>query len=441
MNLSTYLRDIRYRMDDNPLQISPVLSDSILINMINNARRKISKELKCYENQFFIFPLLHSDEYPIPSDFVELNTILDVWKMQQYPPLHKGNAEITKTLLIQGEIAWYQNFFYINEKRKTITFKTLPQYLEPKYTILSFDRDNNQIVVNGTTALTGIGTLTSSGTTVTITNGYTTDLTVGATVTANGVSRTIASVINGTSFTISGTDPLWSSNTYTWNPFTTSNITGWNRVKGYVKIYDSTSGTIEYARVNEITDNANGTYILWIGAWDILNTYKNNSPLYGTVSITNNTSTVTGVGTKFLQDISLNDNVYYNTTKIGTINAITNDTSATVSANFVGGTLANVSVLIDNRYTYDNTDTVQFASFVCNYWSNASPLQMYLEEDRMPEDTHDLTAVLASHEGWMRRSRQDMANVANQDYENMKMKVKEALNEEAARIYNMGINT
>ena len=450
MNLSTYLQDIRYRMDDSPLQINPVLSDSLLINMLNTARRKISKEMKCYESQFFLFPDLHTDEYPIPSDYVELGTVLDVFKMQQYPPLNKGNAEITKTLLIEGEIAWYQNFFYVNEKRKTITYKTLPQYLEPGYKIkydgtnTYFNRAGNYIIVNATTDLKGYGTLTSTGTTVTITGGYTTDLVAGATVTANSITRTIASITNTTTFVISGSAPAWVTQSFTWNPFTTSNINNWNRVKGYIKLNSALNGTTEYARYNEIDDNGDGTYTIRIAAWDVLNTFKNQVQAVGTSLLTNGSASVVGTSTKYTYDLTIGDTIYNGQTPIGTVLTITDDTHFTLNTTFTNTTTPAATLYVDNRYTFDNADaddTVRFASYVCNYWAYATPLKMYMDEDRLPEDVHDIVTVYTAAEAWMRRSRTDMANLEMQNYNTMQAKAKDALCEENAHIYNMGVGS
>ena len=54
-NLGRYISDLRTRIDDEPIGgVAPYFSDSQLITYLNNARRKISIDLKCYLKQMYI---------------------------------------------------------------------------------------------------------------------------------------------------------------------------------------------------------------------------------------------------------------------------------------------------------------------------------------------------------------------------------------------------
>lgn len=153
MKTYEYIRDIRSRTSDSPVPvtISPRLSDSILITTINNARKTLTKEFKCFDNQCYIFPALHQDEYSIPTNLLEITGVYDIKKQQEFIPLNKMNAESTKNVLFGNEAYLYNNLFYLNENRKVITFKNIPTVAEPVYTISAWSRANKTVTVSAST--------------------------------------------------------------------------------------------------------------------------------------------------------------------------------------------------------------------------------------------------------------------------------------------------
>lgn len=149
MNLNQYIRDIRNRTDDDPKGgVPPYHTDAQLITFINNARRKIAIDMKCYLKQLYLIPELYIDEYGLNPDYLEASIVLDIYNQIEYYPINQANVETTK--MWYDSVISYGNFSFINTTRRKLNLlnTVASTAIEPTYTVQSFSRANKTLVVN-----------------------------------------------------------------------------------------------------------------------------------------------------------------------------------------------------------------------------------------------------------------------------------------------------
>lgn len=66
----------------------------------------------------------------------------------------------------------------------------------------------------------------------------------------------------------------------------------------------------------------------------------------GTITAATNSATVTGVGTKFLLEVSAGDKLYHNSTLLGTVSSVASDTSLTLAANSAAAVTAQAFLVV-----------------------------------------------------------------------------------------------
>jgi hypothetical protein len=375
MNITQYIRDIRARLDDDPVGIDGYHSDSQIRVFINNSRRKINQELSVYENQMFIFPELNIDEYALDTDYVSyLNAFDNRINGREVTPSKKSLVESQKNLY-WATTEFNTNLGYINERRRVFTLSNLPTSsdVEPTYNIKTFSRSGKTIVVDGVS--TGV----------------------------------------------------------------LSDITKWNSVKGYIKAITS-AGVTEYMRVSKIEPNIDNTeYTLYISSFDLKGTLKNGITVSGTIGVTNNSSAVTGNGTKFLFDCATGDKIVIAGATY-TILTVTSNTAMTLSVVYAGTTAPVLTATIDNRPVFVDNDTIKFATIIVNYISNPKEMVMYNEDDQMPMEAQELVTILSCVEAGMRESRQDVANTNYAEYTKELERRRTKLNIDSSIQYNQTLN-
>ena len=349
--LSTYIRDVRIRTDDDPVGgVPPYHSDFALTIFINNARRKISIDLHCYLKQMYIIPQLYIDEYNLPSDYLESSIIIDVLNQIPHPPINQTNVETTKIWF--DTLISYGNFCFINTTRKKINFLVpfVATIVEPSYTIQSTNVQNNTIVVNAV----------SSG--------------------------------------------------------TLSNIMNWEKVKSYLLVTNVSTGQSENMRCSKILANtpSNNLFTLYISGRDMNNKYKNNLQCNGTLAVSSTNVVIYGTGTKFNTDLSVNDLVTVGN-DIRSIADVSSDTSCNVNSVFTLTSSGNTGY-VNSMPVYVANDTIQFVSYLMNYYGIAKDLVYLNEYCGFDYNAQGLVPILAAYESWMRRSRPDMAAIELNEY-------------------------
>ena len=441
MNLNEYIRDIRARTSDNPrANVPPYHTDSALTVFINNSRKVIARELKCLERYTFIMPKLYVDEYDLPIDFKSIISIFDVYNQIMYSPLNKENVETTKNF---GGLSLYDNMFRIDKNRKKLVLLNPPESKDVQlpFKIKSFDRNNGIIVVDDVVYTTGIGTISVSGNTITISGGLTSQLQVGYKVKDSaGTIGTVTSIVNITTFTV---DTSLATGDGTWSyAYNFEDILKWENVKCYIQIYDVSAGVYEYARVSKIEETVEDSeYTLYITGFDLLNDYKNMLRITGSVTLTNGSTTVIGTDSLFLTDLTVGDSIYYDGTNIGTVASITSNTSFELNTNYTGSTASGLIIYVDNRPYFTDGDQIKFVPFVMNYLSLSYPLKYQYEEDQFPLEIQPLISIHACIEAELRRNRPEKAVLHKNDYETEKQNIKYSLDSDEANIYNDSITS
>lgn len=369
--LATYIRDVRARIDDDPIGgVQPYYSDNQLIIFINNARRKISIDMRAYLSQMYIIPQTNIDEYSLPKDYLQSSIIVDVKNQRNIPPINQANAETTK--MMYDTMISYGNFAFINNTRKKLTFNIpiTSNFVEPTYNVQAFSRTAGTINVNAV----------SSG--------------------------------------------------------TFSNVAQWDKVKGYCLVTQASTGNTEYIRYSRvIPDTTANTYSVYVSAFDLTQKYKNNLAAYGTIAISSTNTSIYGTNTKFTVDLTTADKVQVGSV-VRQITAITSDTIAVVNSAFTLTTSSN-TMYIDNKNTYaGNDDTIQFVSYVMNYYGMAKDLQYYSEECGFDYQIQQLVPTLASSEAYLRQSRKQEALAELNEYNIESQKIFVKVNQMNADLHN-----
>jgi len=183
--------------------------------------------------------------------------------------------------------------------------------------------------------------MTSSGTTVTVTCRFNHNLAVGSSVQVTGADQT---AYNGIFTVVTVTDPL----TFTFTAKTTpsaSPATGFYRVSPY-SWYGSAN------RVG-LFDQQNGFFFEYDGQTLYAVLRNSVNQINGTVEVTNGSTTVTGTGTQFGAQLSPGDNIVIRGMTYRVIN-IASDTSMSINPEYRGTTIAspascNISKTIDTK--------------------------------------------------------------------------------------------
>ncbi|NTW31059.1 MAG: hypothetical protein HGB12_00220 [Bacteroidetes bacterium] len=371
--LATYIRDVRSRIDDDPIGgVQPYFSDAQLTIFINNARRKISIDLRAYLSQMYVIPTENIDEYSLPKDYLQSSIIVDVKNQRNIPPINQANAETTK--MMYDTMISYGNFAFINNTRKKLTFN-IPinsNFVEPTYNVQAFSRTASAGIIN-----------------------------------VNAVS----------------------SGTF-------ANISQWDKVKGYCLVTQASSGETEYIRYSRIIpDTTANTYSIYVSAFDLTKKYKDNIAVYGTIAISSTNTTIYGTNTKFTTDLTAADLVTVGA-DVRQISSIASDTVAVVNSAFTLTVTGN-TMYVDNKNTYaGNNDTVQFVSYVMNYYGMAKDLQYFSEECGFDYQIQQLVPTLASSEAFLRQSRKQEAMSELQEYNAESQKIFTKLNQAMADAHN-----
>lgn len=433
MTLYDYIVDLRIRIDDDPYGIDPYYSNTALATFINNARRDIARKLGIYEKQKPIQPLLYIDEYDLPTDYKQNMIIYDVELQKEHYPANKANAESTKTNL---NLSLTDNLFYINETRKKITFLTSPtiSMVELPYSIATFNRAANKITVDGPAYTVATGTIAVSGTGVTIASGSSTQITADYLVKDSaGTVAEVESVTNNAHFVVNAA--VLATGTGVWSYGKKLSTFGdWGDIKPFAKIQSGT--TTEYVRMSKIVNTAATEFTAWVSSWDIMNTFKNQVNVYGTVTLTNSSPAIVGANTMFTTDIATGDLVYQGGTLWGAINGVVNTAYATVNTVWAGSTVAGTTLKIDSRPVFADNDNVSFVTYIMNYKALPPNISRMYEEDTFPYDAQRLVSIKAAVEAEMRRSRPDEAQRHQNEYNAALQEIDDEHGEKEAATYN-----
>lgn len=423
MQLQDYISELRDRISDNQTLIETHFSDSELTSFINRSRRMVNQMIPQYENQDYIIPDLWIDEYDLPSDFIAMKTVYNPYDNRYYPPTNKAKAEIFPEDFADTMV--YQNLFYINEKRKRITFLKPPEKVPMRFEIKSFSRTTNTIVIDN---CAGVGTLTSSGTSVTMSGETTVHLKAGYKITCSGDTIAISEITSDQTFTLAsapGTD--WAAETYTVlkSDDTIPVITDWMSLKPYIQLKGSVAAKT--------------------GTWSAYAT---------TLTLNNVTSLqvgmeITGAGIQKGTTIL----TIPSTTSI-TISKPTTASGSTTALNFYTYEYCRVSVIkansdyteytlyisawnlkdIDYDYTFAADDYVTMVTYVHEYISNPKPLASDTDEDRLPMEVQELVVIYAEALAFQRDNLVDRRAVALAEFN-------ERLNNVQFAVYRDAMNT
>jgi len=439
MTVNELIRDLRVRLDDNPVGGVPnYFTDANLLQYINNTRKYLSRELGLYKRQDFIMPELYIDEYDLPTDFRSIDNIFDVYNQVIYSPLNQPNTETTKQYT---GVSTYDNLFYINEIRKKLTLLEPSDYPELAYLVKSFSRSGKTIVIDGSKYETGVGTIavSATGKTVTLSGGLTSQLQVGYAIKDDTVAThsVVTSITNLTVFVVGTTSLSTGTGAWTYsNKY--SDVSKWANVKGYIEINDTSAGVKEYARVSKVVQTATTDYTLYVSSFDLKGDYKNNLKCYGTVALTNTSTGIVGTGTVFNTDLAVGDRILYDNATIGQVSTITNNTHFYMNTAVTTATATNI-IYAESRPVFVDNDEVKFVPYIMNYSSLSKPLVHQYESDEMPLDMEQLIPIHSAIEAEMRRSRPDKANMHRQEYAQEIEKLVSMQTAKKNDLYNMGL--
>lgn len=436
MTLYDYIVDLRIRIDDEPYGIDPYYTNAQLATFINNARRDIARKLGFYEKYKPILPKLFIDEYDLPTDFKQCTIIYDIELQKEHYPSNKANAETTRTYL---DLSITDNLFYINETRKKLTFLTPPDLdmVELPYAVATFDRDKNKITVDSPAYTAGTGTIAVSTTGVTISGGSTTEISVDFLVKDSaGTVVEVESITNNYHFVVNAA--TLATGTGAWSyARKLSTLGDWASIKPFAKL--SHGATNEYIRISKITNTCSSEYTIWVSSWDVLGDYKNQVNVYDYVSLTNNSSAISGTNTMMRTDLAVGEVVYFNGSSMGAVNGVTNDYYATVNTTWLSNTVTavtNTTIKVDSRPVFVDNDNIYFVTYMMNYKALPPTIKMMYAEDTFPYDAQRLVPVKAAIEAEMRRSRPEEALRHENEFNMAVMELNDELRDKDASLYN-----
>jgi hypothetical protein len=143
-----------------------------------------------------------------------------------------------------------------------------------------------------------------------------------------------------------------------------------------------------------------------------------------------------GTGTKFLTDLTVNDLITVGS-DTRSISSVTSDTACNVNAVFTLTSSGNTAY-VNNIPIYVANDTVQFITYLMNYFGISKDLVNLNEYCNFDYNIQVLVPILAAYEAWMRRSRPDMAASELNEYNNQSNKLFVKYNQIKADLHNRG---
>jgi hypothetical protein len=388
MNLSEYRSELRDRISDNQSIVQTRFTDAQLNSFINLSRRVINKLIPVYENQDYIIPELWIDEYNLPKDFISMGRVYNPFDERYYYPIKKEKAEVLSDDFWYSLV--YENLFYINEKRKRITFMKPPATVPLSFTISALDRDANIITID---TCNGAGTVTTVGTAVTLSGDTTSHLRAGYQITVGAETIAIDSITGDQTFTLESAPASdWSADSYTVLESDDSipDIGSWSSIKPYIRL-KATAETLGFDW------DAKGTTLTLHDPLDDLDNIEIGMELSCT-GIQKNTlvldkpTALTVLISKPAISAGTDDDVSFYTYEYCRVSKILANSGKTAYTLYVSGWN-----LKDLNYAYDFTvgDLISMVSYVHEYISNPKNLDSDSEEDRMPLEIQELVTVYA----------------------------------------------
>jgi len=384
--LSDYRTETRRLLNDNAQYVQTHHSDAEVNRFINYSRYLINQELRVNEKRQYIQPEYYVDEYTLNSDLITVTRILDMVNGREVSPERRKYVDNVPT-----QYYTWDNLYHIDERRRVLTLLEPPEETPVTYEIKTFSRTGKKIVIDGTI---GSGTVTSSGTTVTITDGDTSRLSAGMLVTANSEQETIASITDEDTFELETAPAVaWSGDTWSFlsSSSTLPHVGDWTDLKPTVKVW------ADDVTLDGTTDSTTTVLMADTTGVRVGQTVTGDGIPSGTTveSYVTDTSVTLSQAATASASVSL---TFSSSAEYMRASLVKTDTSGTEYKLF----LSSLDIESNGEsITFEDGDNLQFVHYVVYYLGDPDDLSDDTDTCELPIEVQRIVPIRAAYEGFM----------------------------------------